>query len=156
MQVKTPLDYTVLSLRIVLGLWFLLLGCEKIFRTGMVGFAGNVAEYRIFMDPWNLVMAYLIAWVELVAGLCLLAGWLRRGASRALTGLTLIFIFGNAQAMVLGFEPDCGCFGSWFTLSPAMKMGLLLVQLVLLVGVIVTEKVGYRKVFVGSQLRLPK
>jgi uncharacterized membrane protein YphA (DoxX/SURF4 family) len=156
MQVKTTLDYTVLALRVALGLWFFLLGAEKIFRVGMPTFARQVAEFRILMDPWNLVVAYGIAWVELVAGLCLLAGWLRRGASRALTALTLIFIFGNAQAMMLGFVPDCGCFGEWFTLSPGAKMGLLFLQLALLALVIVTERIGYRKVFAGSQLRLPR
>ena len=153
---KTPLDFTVISLRLVLGLWFLFLGGAKVFHLGIIEFSRGVATYRVFMDPWNLVVAYGIAWVELVAGLCLLTGFLRRGASRALAGVTIIFIFGNAQAMMLGFEPDCGCFGKWFELAATPKMVLLWVQLLLLIGVIVTEKIGYRKVFVGSQLKLPK
>lgn len=155
MQPKSPAEYTVLSLRVVVGVWFFLLGAEKIFRVGVVPFSRQVAEFRILMDPWNLMVAYGVVWLEFVAGLCLITGWLRRGASRAVAGLTLLFLFANGQAMVRGFEPDCGCFGEMFELGQPAKMWLLVGQLALVAVVIVTERIGTRKVFAGSQLQLP-
>jgi uncharacterized membrane protein YphA (DoxX/SURF4 family) len=154
MQPKTPFDYTVLSLRVSLGVWFLLIGMDKMVRVGIEAFSRQVAEFLILQDPWNLPVAYVVVWIEVLSGLCLVTGWLRRGAVRAAVGLTLLFIFVNGQAMVLGFEPDCGCFGKFFELGQPAKMVLLAVQLSALVFVMISD--GYRKkrLFGGSRMRL--
>lgn len=154
MQPKTPLDYTVLSFRVMLGAWFLLIGLEKIFRVGMGPFSRQVAEFRILLDPWNLLVAYVVVWLEVIAGLCLVTGWLRRGAVRAMIGITLLFIFVNGQTMVLGFEPDCGCFGKLFKLGQPAKMGLLVFQLAALVFVMLSEGLQKKRLFGGSRMRL--
>ena len=70
-------------------------------------------------------------------------------------GLTLVFIFVNGQAMALGFEPDCGCFGKLFELGPVAKMWLLAAQLGVLAFVIVTERHGQKRYFGGSRMSLP-
>ena len=155
MQPRSPKDYLILSSRVSLGLWFLFLGAEKIIYSGMAAFAKNVADHRILMDPWNLPVAYAVVWIEVISGLCLITGWLRRGAARILVGLTLIYIFVTGQAIALGFVPDCGCFGKLFELDPWPKMVLLFVQLALLVFIIVTERHGPKHYFKGSQMRLP-
>lgn len=155
MQPKTPFQYTVLSIRVVLGVWFLGLGGGKIFAVGAQAFSRQVAEFGILQDPWNLMVAYLVPWVEMVAGLCLLAGFLHRGAVRALLALTVVFLFVNAQAMVRGLDPDCGCFGSWFELGLTAKMVLLGVQFLLLAFLMDAERRVGRKVFRGTRMRLP-
>lgn len=155
MQPKTAGDYVCLSVRTMVGLWFLLIGADKVFRVGGPAFSRQVAAFEILKDPWNLPIAYLVPWIEIVAGFCLMSGWLARGAVRTLIGLTLVFVFVSAQAWAFGLPPDCGCFGKWFVPTHAEKMALLAVQLGLLVTVLVTERRGARRVFGGSQLRLP-
>jgi len=154
MQPKTPLDYTVLSFRVLLGVWFLMIGLDKILRVGVVPFSSQVAEFRILLDPWNLPVAYVVVWMEVISGLSLITGWLQRGSVRAMVGLTLVFIFVNGQAMVLGFEPDCGCFGEFFTLGQPAKMAVLAVQLAALVFLMVSDSFRKKRLFTGSRMRL--
>jgi uncharacterized membrane protein YphA (DoxX/SURF4 family) len=155
MPTKTPTDFTILAARMALGLWFLVLGVLKVYG-GIPEFSRNVASYRILQDPWNMPVAYLVPWLEIVAGLGLVSGWLNRGASRIALVLTLVFIFVSGQAWILGLSGDCGCFGGWFTLNHFQKMLLLIVQLGVVAFVIATE--GRQKrggVFRTSQMRLP-
>jgi len=155
MQPKTPIDYTILSARVSLGLWFFVLGGLKV-HGGIPAFSRNVESYKVLQDPWNMPVAYLVPWLEIVAGLCLMTGWLLRGASRIALGLTLVFIFVSGQAWVLDLSGDCGCFGGWFTLNHFQKMLLLVVQLGVVAFVIATESRQKRAgVFRTSQMRLP-
>lgn len=154
MTPKTPWDYAILTVRVGLGLWFLVFGLSKVVE-GIPAFSRQVASFRILMDPWNLPVAYIVPWFEIIVGVSLITGWLARGASRGALGLTLLFIFVSGQAWVLGLDADCGCFGSWFTLGHGPKMALLLVQLAAVVMVIATESHMKRRIFGGSQMRLP-
>lgn len=156
MAARTAGDYAVLTLRVVVGLWFLVLGAEKILHVGIPTFARQVADFAILQDPWNLGVAYLVAWLEVVGGICLLSGWLLRGAARALVGLNLVFFLVNVQALYRGLEVDCGCFGSLFELGYAPKLVLIAVQIVLLGLVIATERAGGRRIFAGARMRLPE
>ena len=154
MQPKTPLDYTVLSFRVLLGVWFLSIGLDKLLRVGVVEFSRQVAEFRILLDPWNLPVAYFVVWLEVIAGLCLVTGWLNRGAVRLMIGLTLLFLFVNGQAMALDFEPDCGCFGKFFELGQTAKMWLLVGQLGGLVFLMLSDSFRKKRLFAGSRMRL--
>jgi uncharacterized membrane protein YphA (DoxX/SURF4 family) len=154
MSSKTPVEYLAISLRVGLGLWFAAIGGDKLFRVGAPAFSRQVAEFGIFQDPWNLMVAYGVPWLELLSGLCLMAGFLHRGAVRVLIVLTLLFLFANGQALVRQLDPDCGCFGTWFELGLKAKLILLVVQLALLAYLMTVERVG-RKVFRGTRMRLP-
>lgn len=155
MQPKTPFEYTIVGLRVLLGVWFAGIGGDKLFRVGAPAFARQVAEFGILQDPWNMMVAYFIPWLELLAGLCLVASFVHRGAVRILLALTVMFVFVNGQAMVRGLDPDCGCFGKLFELSIGGKMVLLVVQLALLGFLMATERKVGRKVFRGARMRLP-
>lgn len=155
MQPKSPFEYTVLTFRVGLGLFYALIGGDKLFRVGAPAFARQVAEFGILQDPWNLIVAYFIPWLELLAGLCLIASFLHRGAVRILLGLSAVFLFVNGQAMARGLDPDCGCFGKWFELGIPGKMILLVVQIGLLAFLMSTERKVGRKVFRGTRMRLP-
>lgn len=148
------MDYAILTVRVGLGLWFLMLGGMKVV-VGAAKFSRQVASFQILRDPWNLPVAYFVPWLEIVVGICLIAGWLARGASRAALGLTLLFVFVSGQAWVLGLEADCGCFGGLFSLGHAQKMLLLVFQLAAVVAVIATESRVRKSIFGGSQMRLP-
>lgn len=151
---RGPLDYAILTVRVVLGLWFFAFGLSKVVE-GIPAFSRQVASFEILKDPWNMPVAYVVPWFEILVGLCLMSGWLARGASRGALGLTLLFVFVSGQAWVLGLEADCGCFGKWFTLDHGPKMALLMVQLAVVVLVIATESHVKRTIFGGSQMRLP-
>ena len=156
MAPKSTWDYAILSVRVGLGFWFLVLGFFKVLQSGgIAAFSRQVASFEILKDPWNLPVAYFVPWFEIVMGLCLITGWLARGASRGAAGLTLLFMFVSGQAWILGIEADCGCFGKLFTLDHGPKMALLVGQLLLVAFVLATESQANRKIFRGSQMRLP-
>ncbi len=155
MQPKTPFEYTILSLRVILGVWFAGIGGDKLFRVGAPAFSRQVAEFGILQDPWNLMVAYFVPWLELLTGLCLIASFLHRGAVRVQLALTMVFLFVNGQALARGLDPDCGCFGKLFELGLSAKIGLLAVQFGALVFLMVTERQVGRKVFRGTRMRLP-
>jgi uncharacterized membrane protein YphA (DoxX/SURF4 family) len=155
MQPKTPVEYVVLALRVGMGLWFAAIGGDKLFRVGPVAFSRQVAEFGILQDPWNLMVAYMVPWLELLSGLALMASVLHRGAVRVLLGLTGIFLFANGQAIWRGLDPDCGCFGEWFELGLASKMVMLTLQLAVLAYLMTVERKIGRKVFRGTRMRLP-
>ncbi|MEP4079129.1 DoxX family protein [Haloferula sp.] len=155
MTPRSSWDYAILTVRVGLGLWFLVFGLDKVFRVGIPAFSRQVASFGILKDPWNLPVAYVVPWFEIIVGLCLITGWLARGASRGAVGLTLMFIFVSGQAWILGLDPDCGCFGKWFTVGHGAKMVLLAVQLATSVLLLATESHMNRKIFSGSQMQLP-
>ena len=155
MQPKTPFEYTIISLRVILGMWFAMIGGDKLFRIGAPSFARQVAEFGVLQDPWNLMVGYMVPWLELLSGLCLIASFLHRGAVRVLLGLTVVFLFVNGQAMARGLDPDCGCFGKWLELGLGPKMVLLVVQGALLGFLMATDRRVGRKVFRGTRMRLP-
>lgn len=156
MTPKSPWDYTILTVRVGLGFWFLVFGALKVVQGGGIpAFSRQVAKFEILMDPWNLPVAYFVPWFEVFVGLCLITGWLARGASRGAAALTFLFIFVSGQAWFRGLEADCGCFGKLFTLDHGAKMALLMVQLAAVVFVVATESRANRNIFRGSQMRLP-
>lgn len=105
-------DYTLIALRALMGAWFAYSGAVKIFGSGLEAFAGDVANYRILLDPWNLVLGWFLAWLEVVAGLAVLVGVCRRGGLWAMLGMTGLFVFGIGQGWVRGLDISCGCFGT--------------------------------------------
>jgi uncharacterized membrane protein YphA (DoxX/SURF4 family) len=98
--------------QIVAGLIFLAAALPKL--ADLPGFAGSVHNFRldavIPMAATNL-LAMTIPWVELVAGLALVAGVRPRAGAIVYTVLLALFTVGVMQAMARGLSFDCGCFG---------------------------------------------
>jgi uncharacterized membrane protein YphA (DoxX/SURF4 family) len=98
--------------QIVAGLIFLAAALPKI--ADLSGFASSVHNFHleavIPMAATNL-LAMTIPWVELVAGLALLAGVRPRAGAIVYTVLLAVFTIGVAQAMARGLSFECGCFG---------------------------------------------
>ncbi len=86
-------------------------------------FATTIASYRIV--PWWGVnaVAVFMPWLELVAGVLLLAGFRLKAATAALAGLLAIFIAGIVVNILRGSTISCGCFHtiedaiSWWTVA---------------------------------------
>ena len=100
-----------LILRVVLGVWFLYSGGVKVFGSGLDRFTRDVAYYKIVSAPLDAVAAYTVPWFEIIAGLCLMLGILRKGAILTLAGLVCVFAFCIGWAWFHQLDISCGCHG---------------------------------------------
>ncbi len=105
------MNVAVLIARVSLGTWFVYSGGMKIFGTGLDRFTRDVANYQLVKPPWDAVAAYSVPWLELLAGLCLMLGILRRGAILTIAGLVVVFAVSVGWAGSKGLDISCGCHG---------------------------------------------
>ncbi|MFD0894482.1 DoxX family protein [Luteolibacter ambystomatis] len=112
MPPNRPLPILALILRVLLGAWFVYSGGEKVFGTGLAEFTRAVGNYRMVPVPWEAVIAYTLPWFEIVAGLCLVLGFLRKGALLLVAGMTTVFAIAVGHAWREGLNIACGCRGS--------------------------------------------
>jgi uncharacterized membrane protein YphA (DoxX/SURF4 family) len=108
---KTRPEFAALVTRVLLGAWFVLSGGGKIFVTGLDRFTRDVANYRMVAVPLDAVAAYTVPWVEVVGGLCLMVGILRKGTLMTMTGLVLVFATAIGWAWSKNLDISCGCHG---------------------------------------------
>ncbi|MFI5184330.1 MAG: MauE/DoxX family redox-associated membrane protein [Vicinamibacteria bacterium] len=104
-----------LVLAIVLGAVFVYASLDKIAHPG--DFARIIYHYRLVGPsasvgplPANLV-AVMLPWVEMVAGIALISGVWRREAAGLAALLLMIFLGSVSWALVHGIDiENCGCF----------------------------------------------
>ena len=102
--------YLGLSVRAYLATVFLLACWHKI--VDPAAFALDIATYQILpLESVNL-MAIVLPWVELAAGLMLLVGLRTRAAALLVTGMLLMFTLAVSLALAKGLDMSCGCFAS--------------------------------------------
>jgi uncharacterized membrane protein YphA (DoxX/SURF4 family) len=73
-------------------------------------FAKDVYNYQILPDSLINLTALVLPWLELVLGLCLLAGIWLPGAVLAVNGLLVVFLATLLFNMARGLDINCGCF----------------------------------------------
>jgi len=97
-----------LPVRIALGLVFVYSSWAKI--TDPPGFAEMVWNYRIL--PGYLVnpVAIALPWLELLSGLALILGFLRKGAALLVAIMLAVFIIALSTDLARGIAIECGCF----------------------------------------------
>jgi len=74
------------------------------------GFARILYGYNLFPLLTIHPFAVMVPFFELLAGLALLIGVYRRGASLVVSGMLVVFIFAISVNLIRGHEFDCGCF----------------------------------------------
>ncbi|MEW6078181.1 MAG: cation diffusion facilitator family transporter [Thermodesulfobacteriota bacterium] len=122
-------------LRLFLGGVFLYASYDKIIHPQ--AFAQAVCDYQILPDVLISPAALILPWVELLIGLCLVAGFWLPGAVGISTGLMTIFIAALAFNLARGLNIHCGCFSTEATEGPAdlwtiaRDVSFLIVSLVL-------------------------
>ena len=130
---RKPLFFHLL--RIGLGLFFLVVGIMKL--RDLESFTEAIFNYQILFPPFDGYTAYLVAWLEVIAGLVVMIGlWGTRGGLLLLGGLLTAFIIALSMAAAKGLNINCGCFGSSeeptnFVLHIGMNVGLLLLTALL-------------------------
>jgi len=62
--------------------------------------------------PFGLenMMAMVLPWLELLVGVCLIAGIMVDGAAIMCIVMNIVFIFAISQALARGISIECGCF----------------------------------------------
>jgi putative oxidoreductase len=111
--------------RIVLAGVFILAAVPKILHPD--DFAKAVMNYKVSMPIIGQSYVFLVAGflpsLEAIAAVAVLWNRTKRAAGILLIGMLLLFIVLIAQAMIRGFNIDCGCFGSGAGATLAMKVG---------------------------------
>ncbi|MES2475404.1 MAG: DoxX family protein [Verrucomicrobiota bacterium] len=105
------MNVAALIARVLLGVWFVYSGGFKIFSSGLDRFTRDVANYQLVKAPFDAVAAYTVPWLELIAGVCLMLGVLRRGAILTLAGLVVVFSISVGWAWAHKLDISCGCHG---------------------------------------------
>jgi putative oxidoreductase len=119
--------HILLFFRLVVGGVFIWAGLLKIFDP--LGFAQNIANYRIFSQSVSLFLAFILPWIEVICGLLLVMGIFRETASFMLSGSLVVFLGLIIVTLIRGLDIDCGCFGN---LNRSVDYKLLLMDCVLL------------------------
>ncbi|MFH2052277.1 MAG: MauE/DoxX family redox-associated membrane protein [bacterium] len=100
--------WIVLLCRLAVGGIFIYASLDKLAHPG--AFAAAIDNYRMVPYPLLHPMAHLLPVLEMLMGLGLVLGVLRRGAALIAALLTLVFIVAIASALARGLDISCGCF----------------------------------------------
>ncbi len=111
MMPKRKSEIVALILRVVMGAWFVYAGGLKIFGSGLDRFVTDIENYRLVTGQIAVLSAYLIPWLEVVAGLFFMLGMLRKGTWIVMLGLVLAFTVAVGSAWWRGLDISCGCLG---------------------------------------------
>jgi len=98
----------LLLLRLILGAFFVYASLDKIWSPA--AFAKIVYQWQVVGPvPSNLV-AVTLPWVELLAGLLLLAGVWKREAALVVALMLVVFLVAAGSVMARGIDVEnCGC-----------------------------------------------
>lgn len=116
-------NWIELAARWILGLTFIYASFHKILSPA--DFAKIVYGYDLFPHALINLIAIIIPFLELVAGLALIIGLYPRSAAIIITALLLAFIVVLTINLIRGHEFDCGCFStgqSGYTSSPQVTL----------------------------------
>ncbi len=99
-----------LIFRVFIGGYFLYAAIPKIIEP--LAFATSIGHYEM-LPSWSVnAYALVIPWLELLVGVCLVAGYRVRINASAAGIMLVMFTVAVAWAVVQGLKIDCGCFGS--------------------------------------------
>ncbi len=98
----------VLIARLILGGVFIYASLDKISHPAE--FAKAIGNYHVVPFGLENLMALALPWLELIAGICLIAGIMVDGATIMVILMNIVFIFAISQALARGISIECGCF----------------------------------------------
>ena len=106
----------IFILRLIMGGVFIYASLAKI--ADPETFARSIANYKVLPFGLENLMAIIMPWLELIAGICLITGFMLDGAALLIAGMASMFIIAIAQAMIRGYNIECGC-----GLNPGQMVG---------------------------------
>jgi len=99
----------LLGIRFFLGALLLYSGLGEIRHP--FDFLASVQAYQLTGPVSGIVVSAMVPWLEVVVGVCLIAGLFIRGAFAGAILLTCLFCFAITSAWTRGLGISCGCFG---------------------------------------------
>ncbi len=99
--------YLIVTTRIILGAVFLWASFGKILEPG--DFARSISNYHIVPFGIENIIALILPWLELLIGMGLILGIMVDGSVQISAILLIMFILMIGQAMLRGFNIECGC-----------------------------------------------
>jgi len=100
--------WLTVRVQIALGLFFVAAALPKL--VDPPSFAHMVYNYRLVPGAFVNLMALVMPWLELLAGLALILGIWRRVSTGLVGALLLVFIAAISLNLARGNAIDCGCF----------------------------------------------
>ncbi len=100
--------WLTVRVQIALGLFFVAAALPKL--VDPPSFAHMVYNYRLVPGAFVNLMALVMPWLELLAGLALILGIWTRASTGLVGALLLVFIAAISLNLARGNAIDCGCF----------------------------------------------
>ncbi|HXG59471.1 MAG TPA: MauE/DoxX family redox-associated membrane protein, partial [Thermoanaerobaculia bacterium] len=97
-----------MRVQIALGVFFVAAALPKI--VDPPGFAHMIYNYRLVPGPLVNLMALVLPWIELLAGLGLVLGIWKETSRTIIAAMLVTFIVAIAVNLARGNAIDCGCF----------------------------------------------
>ena len=104
---NSPDRYLIVTTRIILGAVFLWASYGKILEPG--DFARSISNYHIVPFGIENIVALILPWLELLIGMGLILGIMVDGSVQISAILLIMFILMIGQAILRGFNIECGC-----------------------------------------------
>jgi len=128
--------YLLLVLRAILAFVFIYAAILKIAEPG--DFSQAIANYKLLPDNFINILAIILPWIEISAGLLLLFGVAVKENSIIISGMLVIFIIAIAISLARGLNIDCGCFGTangneLGSIKLFQNIGLLAIGIILII-----------------------
>ena len=109
-----------LALRLILGITFLYAGIIK--ASASQAFAIALLPFTFIDSMWTGPLAIGLAWMEILAGVLVLAPRIYEAGAAMIAGLCLVFIAVLSWALWNGYIVSCGCFGEDMAPSAAKML----------------------------------
>lgn len=103
-------EFFFAGLRVALGMVFIWAAYDKLLHPA--DFAKIVYDYQILPDGLINIVALLLPWLEVAAGLALVFNLLTRGAALVVLYLLIAFFAALAYNYSRGLNVACGCFST--------------------------------------------
>lgn len=137
------MKYLVGIARIIVGVLFIISGLIKL--NDPVGFSFKLQDYFApevlnlgFLVPYALLLAIILVIFEVLLGIALLLGYMRKFTLWALSLMIVFFTFLTFYSAYFNKVTDCGCFGDAMPLTPwesfTKDIILLVLILILVMG----------------------
>ncbi|MGB5287201.1 MAG: MauE/DoxX family redox-associated membrane protein [Ignavibacteriaceae bacterium] len=102
--------YLLLASRLLLGFVFIYASVTKI--SDPESFSQAIYNYKLLPLFLVNILAIILPWIELSAGVLLIFGISVKENSAILNGLLIIFIIAIVISLFRGLDINCGCFGT--------------------------------------------
>lgn len=101
-------DLLTLVSRLIVGGMFIYAALYKIIEPG--SFAKSIWYYHLIPGDLINLMAIVLPWLEIIAGVALIMGIFYRGAVLWVNLMMVVFIIALITTISRGINIDCGCF----------------------------------------------